>query len=232
MSSKWHRVFEIAVPVERVWSAVTNPNELGKLMSPPENPVTVQPQERHSLSRLEVLEANENEVLRWSMSENEEKQAIAEFTMIFESTDTGSRISVTRFGFGEDEESDIFDEAHILGWSQGFMDLVLFLETGLMVHRHYDGCAASAMGVMYKQAQFGVEVRGVDPGGFGEQAGLEIGDRIVRLANSAIFTREDIWQQIGMREPGSEISVEFIRDRELMSSSGKLISATLRAVGE
>ena len=139
---------------------------------------------------------------------------------------------MTRFGFGEDEESDIWNESHTVGWSQGFMDLILYLETGQMVHRHYDGCSASAMGVMYKQAQYGLEVRGVNAGGFGEQAGLEIGDRIVRLANSPVFTRADIWQQIGMREPGSEITVEFIRDRELMSSSGKLISATLRAMGE
>lgn len=231
MSTEWRRIFETSASAERVWSAVINPEELGKLMSPPENPVTVQPRARHSLSRLKVLEAKENECLRWSM-ENGDKEAIAEFTMVFESTQTGSRISVTRFGFGEDEESDIFDDAHILGWSQGFMDLILYLETGQMVHRHYDGCFLSAMGVMYKQAQYGLEVRGVNAGGFGEQAGLEVGDRIVRLANSPVFTRADIWQQIGMREPGSEISVEFIRDRELMTSSGKLISATLRAIGE
>ena len=231
MSTEWRRVFEISVPVERVWSAVINPEELGKLMSPPENPVTVQPQARHSLSRLNVHEAKENERLRWSM-ENEDKEAVAEFTMVFESTETGSRISVTRFGFGEGEEADIFSEAHTLGWSQGFMDLILYLETGHMMHRHYDGCAMSALGVMYKQAQFGLEVRGINAGSFGEQAGLEIGDRLVRLANNAGYTRADIWQQIGMREPGSEITVEFIRDRELMTSSGKLISATLRAMGE
>ena len=112
------------------------------------------------------------------------------------------------------------------------MDLILYLETGHMAHRHYDGCSLSAMGVMYTQAEYGLEVRGVDVGGFGEQAGLEIGDRIVRLANNAVFTRADVWQQIGMREPGSEITVEFIRNRKLVSSSGKLISATLRAIGE
>ena len=231
MSREWRRKFEISVPVERVWSAVINPEELGKLMSPPENPVTVQPQSRHSLSRLNVLEAKENECLRWSM-ENLDNEVIAEFTMVFESTETGSRISVTRFGFGEDEESDIFSDAHILGWSQGFMDLILYLETGRMVHRHYDGCYLSAMGVMYKQAQAGLEVRRVNAGSFGEQAGLEVGDRIVRLAGSPVFTRADVWQQIGLREPGNEITVEFIRGRELMTSSGKLISATQRAIGE
>jgi S1-C subfamily serine protease len=112
------------------------------------------------------------------------------------------------------------------------MDLILYLETGRMVHRHYDGCYLSAMGVMYKQAQSGLEVRRVNAGSFGEQAGLEVGDRIVRLAGSPVFTRADIWQQIGLREPGSEITVEFIRGRELMTSSGKLISATQRAIGE
>ena len=231
MSTKWQKTFETSASVERVWKAVIDPEELGKLMSPPENPVTVQPQERHALSKLHVLEAKENEVLRWSM-QNLEEVKVAEYTMVFESTETGSRISVTRFGFGEDEESDIFSDAHTLGWSQGFMDFMLYLETGQMVKRHYDGCSLSAMGVMYKQADYGLEVRGINAGSFGEQAGLEIGDRIVRLADNPVYTRADIWQQIGLREPGSEISVEFIRDRELMTASGKLISATQRAVGE
>ena len=35
MSSEWHRKYEISVPVERVWAAVINPDELGVLMSPP-----------------------------------------------------------------------------------------------------------------------------------------------------------------------------------------------------
>ena len=77
---------------------------------------------------------------------------------------------------------------------------------------------------MYKEADFGLEVISVDAGSFGEQAGLECGDRIVRLADNPVYTRADIWQQIGLRESGSEINVEFIRGRELMRSSGKLIS--------
>ena len=112
MSTEWQRKFEISVPVERVWGAVTNPAELGVLMSPPEDPVTVQPQSP-ALSKLTVIESKENELLRWSM-DNEENETVAEFTMVFESTETGSRISVTRYGFGEDEESDI---SHgLTGW--------------------------------------------------------------------------------------------------------------------
>jgi len=230
MSREWKRKFDIGVPVERVWAAVVDPAELGALTGPPPNPVTVQPQSP-ALSRMNVLEAKEHELLRWSLS-NEEEEVVAEFTMVFESTETGSRVSVTRCGFGEDEQSDIFGDAHTLGFCHGMIDFVLYLETGLMAKRHYNGCFRSALGVMYKQADFGLEVRGVDAGGFGDQAGLAVGDRIVRLADNAVYSRADVWQQIGMREPGSEITVEFVRGRELLSSSGKLISATQRAIGE
>ena len=230
MSTKWHRKFEISAPIERVWGAITNPEELGALMSPPADPVTVQV-DPPRLAKMKVLEAKENERLRWCY-EDAEECTVAEFTIVLESTETGSRISVTRFGFGEDEDSDIFSEAHTLGWQHGFMDFVLYLETGQIVKRHYNGCSRSAIGVMYKETDYGLEVRRVDAGSFGEQAGLERGDRIVRLADNAVYTRADIWQQIELREPGSEISVEFIRDRELMTASGKLISATQRAVGE
>ena len=230
MSTEWHRKFEVSAPVERVWAAFVNPEERGVLWSPPENPVTV-PVQPTRLAEMKVLEAKENELVRWSY-EDEAASTVAEFTVVFESTQTGSRISVTRFGFGEDEESDIFSAAHQLGTEQGFRDFVLYLETGLMARRHYNGCFASALGVMYKEADYGIEVRTVNVGSFGEQAGLERGDRILRLAGTPVFTRADVWQQIGLREAGSEISVEFLRARELMTSSGKLISATQRAVGE
>ena len=40
MSSEWRRVFEIAVPVERVWEAFTNREELNVLLGPPPGETT------------------------------------------------------------------------------------------------------------------------------------------------------------------------------------------------
>jgi uncharacterized protein YndB with AHSA1/START domain len=230
MNREWRRKLDIAVPVERVWNTITNPQEMGVLLTPPENPNTpsVDPAR---IAKMEFLERVENERLRWRF-ENAESQPVAEFSIVFESTETGSRISLTSCGFGEDEESQIWSAAFTLGWQQGLMDLALYLETGQIVKRHYNGCFLSALGVMYHESGSGVEVRSVNAGSFGEQAGLERGDQIVRLADNPVYTRADVWQQIGMRETGSEISVEFIRNGELKNSSGKLICATLRAIGE
>ena len=38
----------------------------------------------------------------------------AEFTVVFESTEHGSRIHVTRTGFGEGDDADIFNESNTL----------------------------------------------------------------------------------------------------------------------
>ena len=65
MSRKWEKTFEIAVPVERVWEAVTNREELMVLLSPP-------PEKREDLDYetgdgMEVLEAVPLKKLRWSI---------------------------------------------------------------------------------------------------------------------------------------------------------------------
>src|SRR5262249_12891107 len=149
----------------------------------------------------------------------------AEFTVTFESTDRGSRFTVTRTGFGEGEDADVFGESNALGWAQGFMDLVLSLETGRPVKRHYFGCSKSALGVAYAERDWRVE-------SFGADAGLARGDRLVRLGGVSVYTRANVWALLEEHAEGTELEVEFIRGRELRRARAKLSSPRLGAVGE
>ena len=229
MSRKWERSFEIAVPVERVWRAFTDPDEIRLLLGPPADAVDAPVHDPSETIR--VIEAEPLRLLRWAQ-ERPDLPEKAEFTVVFESREGGSRITVTRAGFGEDEVSEIFSESNGLGWEHGFMDLVLYLETGQHVNRHYDGCSLSSLGVMYAETDSGIEVRSVKPGCFGAEAGLERGDRLVRLGDAPVYTRSDIWQINERRAPGTELEVQFVRGRELMTGRGKLSPLQSRAVGE
>lgn len=229
MSGKWEKTFEIAVPVERVWEAVTNRETLQVLLSPPEGANPPIPYEADA--GMEVLEAVPLKKLRWSI---ERPGAVekAEFTLTFEDRESGSAITVTRFGFGEGEDADIFSKSNGLGWEHGFRDLIMYLETGQMVKRHYDGCTKSCLGMSYVETVAGVQVCRVGETGVGAEAGLQRGDRIVRLSGLPIYNRQDIWLLNGLHEPGDEVEVEFIRGRELMRAAGRAGPISERLVGE
>ena len=223
--TKWQRTFEVSVPVERVWRAFTDEGAERRAA-----PAGTRPDPNAGLAP-KVLEAKPLELLRWEQSGGTLRDR-AEFTVTFESTDGGSRFTVTRAGFGEGEDADVFGESNALGWEQGFMDLVLSLETGQPVRRHYFGCTKSALGVTYAARDWGVEVLQVRPASFGAEAGLARGDRLVRLGGVAIYSRANVWSLLEEHAEGTELEVEFIRGRELRRARARLSSPLLGAVGE
>ena len=225
MSRKWQRTFEVSVPVERVWRAFTEESrELGAA------PAGARPDPNAGLAP-KLLEVQPLKLLRWEQSGGTLPDR-AEFTVVFESTDRGSRFTVTRCGFGEGEDADVFAESNALGWECGFMDIVLYLETGHAVKRHYFGSFASATGVVYAERDWGLEVLQVRPGAFGAEAGLQRGDRLVRLGGVSVYTRANVWTLLEEHVPGTEVEVEFIRGRERRVARARLSSPLAGAVGE
>lgn len=227
MSGKWEKTFEIAVPVERVWEAMTNREELQVLLSPPPGKGL----DEGPLQRMEILEAVPLKKLRWSQ-ESPSTPVKYEFTVTFESREVGSSITVTRFGFGEGEDADIFATSFGLGVEQGYRDLVLYLETGHLVHRHYNGCSRSAMGICYEETPGGIRVRRVGEKGLGADAGLQGGDRIVRIDDVPVYTRSDVWVLNSLHAPGAELDVEFIRGDDLLHARGRTCELSARLPGE
>ena len=225
-TSKWQRTFEVGVPVGRLWRAFRDEGEYGALLAWPDSPRTDDDR------RKPVLEADEPRWLKFE-STNEALGERAEFTVAFESTQTGSRFTVTRYGFGEDDERfDVFAESNFLGFSHGFMDLVFYLETGRAARRHSEDGALSSTVMMYRERDWGVEVVRVEPGTFAEEAGLATGDRLLRIANVPIYTRNDIWGLVTEHGPGTELQVAYVRDGERRRGQGRLSPTQLAACGE
>jgi uncharacterized protein YndB with AHSA1/START domain len=225
MSGKWQRTFEVSVPVERVWDAFTRKR--------PAPPPGARPDPNADV-KLQVLEVQPMKLLRWGQEGGSLPERY-EMTVVFESTETGSLFTVTRFGFGEGEDGDVFSEAHARGWESGFMDLVFELETGVPVQRHYYGAYDACTGVLYAQRDWGLEVLNVLPGTFGAEAGLARGDRLVRFGGAAMFLRTNLWTMLEAHAPGDRLDVEFVRGNELKRGSGRLSSqrvAGMGAIGE
>jgi membrane-associated protease RseP (regulator of RpoE activity) len=179
-----------------------------------------------------VLEAEPLRRLRFDRADVGMPDQRAEFSIVFESTETGSRFTVTRHGFGAGEVADAFADANFLGFSHGFADLIFYLETGKAARRHYLGCNQSSTAMLFKERAWGVEVLDVTPGGFAAQAGLERGDRILRIGGVPIYTRNDVWGLTTEHAPETLLSVEYVRGRERRHATARLSKPELAAVGE
>ena len=176
---------------------------------------------------MHVLEVVDGKLLRWTQDRDDLPER-AEFTVVFESTENGSRIHVTRNGFGEGDDADIFNEANALGWFHGIMDLIAYVETGQVLHRHYDGCVDACTGMVYRQTDAGLRVHRVAGDTFANEAGLQPGDLLVRLAGVSVFRRSDVWTVNGLVPPGTEIDVDYVRSGTLHTGRGHLSPVALR----
>ena len=228
MSRKWEKVFEVSVPVERLWQAFRDDREFGGLLRWPDASV----EQAADPARHEVIAAEPLRQLRFERADKGKPDQRAEFTIVLESTETGSRFTVTRHGFGEGEIADAFADANFLGFCHGLADLVFYLETGKAARRHSVGSSQSSTAMVFRERDWGVEVLEVTPGGFADQAGLARGDRILRIGGVPIYTRNDVWGLTTEHAPETPLGVEYVRERERRSGTGRLSKPELAAVGE
>ena len=225
MSGKWERTFDVCVPIERLWAAFRDEHEYGAILAWPEEGGSSPPDpNKHQVVEFEPL-------TRIRFKQRADVPDPGELTVTFESTETGSRFTVKRDSDGEGEPADVFADSNSLGFGHGFSDLVFYLETGVPAFRH-PGESKSCTGMLYQEHDWGIEVLAVNPGSFAENAGLARGDRIIRVGDTPIYTRNDIWGLVAAHEPGTTLSVEYVRDGQRCKGTGQLSHPQLSAVGE
>ena len=118
MNRRYQMNFEVGVPVARAWEAFTDPDELSRLLAPPPPEGAAE----QSPYTQKVLEVDPMRLLRWSQ-EADHLADRAEFTVVFEATTDGTRLTITRDSFGEGEAAEVFSVSNGLGWEHGFRDL-------------------------------------------------------------------------------------------------------------
>ncbi len=134
----WKKTFEVRASREATWAAFTDPETTARLLAPPSGTVTATSavESTNSLLDMEPMER-----LSW----RNKRPGMGHGDMTVTLVDTDHGCTITRFGFGDDGAADIFNASNALGWEHGIKDLILFVETGHIVKRHYDGCTRSAL---------------------------------------------------------------------------------------
>jgi hypothetical protein len=145
-----------------------------------------------------------------------------EITVVFEDSDSGTRITITRAGFGTDAGRwEVFGQSNTLGWEEAITDLMAYVHTGVRAPRHAPDLRASIAAWPIRR-DWGVELAEVKPGGFSQQAGLQAGDLLLKLDRAGIYQISDIWTFTRARSAGEEIEATYVRERELRTGRAVL----------
>jgi uncharacterized protein YndB with AHSA1/START domain len=223
MTSEYERTFSVSVPVDRAWRAFTEPEELEAWLS---NGFEVNAEERAAVGNgpggpvhFEIIEAREHSKLhyrQWAASPD----AGAEVTVVFESLDNGTRITMTHAGFGG--ESLLTSDEVRGGMDESLADLVMYLEHGVRIPRHRDLGSKASMDIDLSQRFEGVAVRTVHPGGFGDAVGLQPGDILFQLGRAAVFSIGEVKFFMREHDIGDEIEITWLRGGDMMHGKERL----------
>lgn len=227
MTAEYKRTFVVAVPVERAWQAFVEPGQRAAWMSPPgrdpiANPEAEYPAPGFPKVELTIGEVREHELLSWSQSHTmpSGSKGWVETAVTFEEIDKGTRVTITRSGFGEGLEWELFAQSTGQGWDDSLVDLVAYLETGVNVSRHFSG--RSSIGASMLERGRGVQVAEVIPGGYAAEAGLREGDLLISIGGAGVYRRSDVWFLQREHGPGEELDAAYVRDGALLRGRGRL----------
>lgn len=223
MNVSWQRSFEFSFAVDRVWAGYFEMQ--GAKTAPPVGT-------RFELtdvarSQIEITDVVEHERLAYTQTQGED---VTEMTLIFESTETGSRITVTRYGFGEGPEYEAFRQSNPLGWLESMQDLAMYLATGYAERRHLQ--ERSATGIVFLETEAGLEVVRVSDRSLGAEVGMQSGDVLVSVNGAAIYERSDLWFLTRLYEPGTPVEVRYTRNAEDLSGDGRMCPVEMAVTGE
>lgn len=139
-----------------------------------------------------------------------------EIVVTMEDAGTGTRITVTQFGFGPD-----FDDQRAwlaTGWPPIAADLAVWFERGVALGRHLTPWAG--LGCAVTEAPVGLVVGEVEPDRLAARVGLAPGDLVVALDGAPVTSIAEL--SILVRGPvrtGAEAEVRWLRGTELLAGA-------------
>jgi uncharacterized protein YndB with AHSA1/START domain len=216
----FERSFVVEAPIERVWRAFTEPDELEVWHGTAEVFEAVEggrirfADPGHPPMEGSVEEAVPYRRLRWRIHGD---QSVVDES--FEELDGRTRVTI-RHASEEDEWPEHELEAITLGWDESIADLVLLVEAGVRFIRHMT--LRSRIGAATRNTAAGVEIVSVSAGTFAAGVGLEPGDLLLQVGEAPIFDRSDLVLLMREHEPGVELEAVFARNGRILRRAASL----------
>jgi uncharacterized protein YndB with AHSA1/START domain len=213
--SDFERTFEVTAPVERAWSALTEPEELevwfaGRFETNQDDGTSTAASPGGPVG-FSVVEFDLHSRLRYRQWAASPDRGV-DVTVVFESIESGTRITMTQSGFGG--ETILQSESVQRGMDEALADLVAYLEHGSRTPRHRDMNSMATLSLEVRDTRAGTVVVSVTPDGCAERAGLRPGDLLLQLGRAPVFDAGDVIFFVREREPGDGFDVTWVRNGE------------------
>jgi hypothetical protein len=144
----------------------------------------------------------------------------AEVTVTFEDVGSGTRITITRSGFGVGPDWDAALESVGRGLEESIADFVLYVESGVAFPRH--PAHRSGTGIVGSDAPAALRVHRVERDSFGARLGLEPGDLLVELAGGALFGQRELLFFMREHAPGEQVDATWVHDGQVRRGRAEL----------
>jgi hypothetical protein len=205
---EWQIAFEFSYPLAEVWAAFYDTEEPQVWNNPLKGDAYI----AQGLIDIEIVDFEPPTLVRFTEAEGDDQ-----ITMVvaIEETETGIRPTVTRSGFGSGDDWVDMNTVRLQGWQDALHDLGVYLESGVVLRRIHEWKGAFA--ATLTEVPGGLLARSVAEDGFAAQAGMQAGDLVTRMAGVAVFRRSDQWISQRMFKPGDDVSIDHIRDGEVLS---------------
>jgi hypothetical protein len=210
---EWQKTFEFSAPVPEVWEAFWETDEAQVW----NNPIKGDAYISAGAIEVNVTDLRPGEAVQWTETQGEER---VEMSLTLEAIGGGTRLTLTRSGFGSGDDWIAGNTAKLQGWEDALHDLGLYLESGLALQRIHEWKCAFAVALY--EAPGGLRAGSVLDGGFAEEAGIEPGDLVIRIAGAPVFRRSDQWLIQRLFNPGDVVEIEYVRNGEVLNGRGAL----------
>jgi uncharacterized protein YndB with AHSA1/START domain len=223
MSQSIEKVFTVAVPPARAWQMFADGTERARWEATTYDIEPVTGGSYHwtigddIAATGEVLEAVPETLMR--QRDHAGPHAGSVVTITFESVTSGTRISITHAGFGDDDSWDEWLEGTSLGWDRAIADLVAYLETGVVAGRF--SIPLDNPGMRTSETPAGLVVDRIAVEGFAHQAGIAAGDLLLTIGGVPVYANGELWTIVQLSSTRMEpLEVEFVHDGERRSGRG------------
>jgi uncharacterized protein YndB with AHSA1/START domain len=142
-----------------------------------------------------------------------------EILVTLEHEASGTTVTVVQSGFGA--RFDVALKALAIGWDCIVSDLALYLETGVIAHRHHNAWGPG-LGADTRETASGLIVTRVRPDTLAARAGLQAGDRLLTLAGASVVCTRDLTTALRTQRGAQSVELAWVRGREKQIRSGTL----------
>ena len=142
-----------------------------------------------------------------------------EILITLEAEGSGTSVTIVQSGFGA-----FFDKAINwlgIGWEYIVKDLALYLETGVVAHRHHHAWGLG-LGADIRESPTGLVVTQLTGDGIASRAGVQPGDRLLTLAGAQIASTRDLVIALGTQRGLKSVDVSWVRGRERAQGTATL----------